>query len=165
MAASLELSVLLTSLCRILHPWRVVDLGSGFSSYVLRLYAAQAKPSPEVWSVDDSAEWLNKTREYLSALGLSTANLGTWEDFAASGQSGFDLILHDLGNMETRAGALPRVIELGRPGAMIVLDDVHKGTYRRAACAALRRRRLPCWSLRSFTLDRFGRYAWLTETR
>jgi len=50
MAASLELSVFTLALCRLLRPARLLDLGSGFSSVVLRLYQREADHSPEVWS-------------------------------------------------------------------------------------------------------------------
>jgi hypothetical protein len=52
----------------------VLALGSGFSSYVLRRYAAQDNRGV-VTSVDDSAEWLSVTKNFLLDHGLSTENL------------------------------------------------------------------------------------------
>ena len=42
-AVSLELAALLLSLCRSTRPAVIADLGSGFSSFVFRTYAAEAK--------------------------------------------------------------------------------------------------------------------------
>jgi hypothetical protein len=53
------------------HAKRLLDLGSGFSSYVLRAYAAGV-PGAVGWSVDDDPAWLEKTRAFLVSEGLST---------------------------------------------------------------------------------------------
>ena len=49
-AISLELSVFLSVVCDALGPRAILDLGSGFSSYVFRSYAKEARtdPSPVV---------------------------------------------------------------------------------------------------------------------
>ena len=70
-ALSLETSALATVLCEITRPHRILDLGSGFSSYVFRRYAATASPQAEVWSIDDSPHWLEKTRGFLASKGFS----------------------------------------------------------------------------------------------
>jgi hypothetical protein len=60
-AASLELIATLWLLAEDSGARRIIDLGSGFTSFILRTYAAE-HPGVEVWSVDDSAEWLERTR-------------------------------------------------------------------------------------------------------
>ena len=116
-AASVELVVFLTVLCEELRPARVVDLGSGFSSYVLRRWAAEAgQRRPETWSVDDSAEWLGRTEQFLESRGMPTEHLLTWTDFRRADAGAFDLVLHDMGTMEFRAETLREVIGLARPG-------------------------------------------------
>src|SRR5581483_11179383 len=51
-AVALPLATFLGVLCEQLRPQRILDLGSGFSSYVFRASAA-----PEVWSLDQSPAW------------------------------------------------------------------------------------------------------------
>lgn len=161
-AASMELVVMLTVLCEELRPARVVDLGSGFSSYALRRWAADAgEPGPETWSVDDSAEWLERTVQFLESRGMPTERVLTWHDFRQSEHGAFDLVLHDMGTMEFRAETLREVLDLARPGGLVVLDDVHKPAYRRFAQRELESLGLEYYSLKTWTRDRLTRYAWL----
>lgn len=152
MAASLESSALLCSLADIIGAGTVVDLGSGFSSYVLRDYAAQTTPTPIVYSVDDSGEWLGKTRQYLEQHGCSTDNLFDWRDFEDNDHLKFDLIFHDMGNMDLRAGALPWVIDHLSPGGFAILDDMHKARYRKKAESIIAETDLHLYSMRELTL-------------
>ncbi|MDP2727812.1 MAG: hypothetical protein Q8P59_09750, partial [Dehalococcoidia bacterium] len=48
MAVSLELSAFLMVLCERFRPSSILDLGSGFSSFVFRYYASKATPKPTV---------------------------------------------------------------------------------------------------------------------
>jgi predicted O-methyltransferase YrrM len=138
----------------------VVDLGSGFTSFVLRTWAASS--GAEAWSVDDSAEWLERTRAYLGEKGVSSERLLTWEQASgAGGPRGFDLVLHDMGTMETRARTLEAALDLAAPGGVVILDDVHKPEYRAVAKAALEARQLPWYSLKPWTRDGICRYAWM----
>lgn len=167
-AASVELAAFLVTLCDALvetgePPRRVVDLGSGFTSFVLRCWAHQQPDGPEVWSVDDSSEWLEKTRGYLVEKGCSTDHLYTWSDFRERAPYDFDIVVHDLGTMDVRARTLSEVIELARPGGLIVLDDVHKPDYRRFAIEELARHELEVISLKAITRDALTRYAYLVE--
>jgi len=161
MAASLESSALLCSLADITGAGTVVDLGSGFSSYVLRDYAAQTTPTPVVYSVDDSGEWLGKTREYLERLDSTTEHLYDWREFESKDHLKFDLIFHDMGNMELRASALPWVIDHLNPGGFALLDDMHKARYRKKAEAIIAETDLQLFSMRELTLDKLGRFAML----
>src|SRR5690606_36998947 len=61
MAMSLETAAALAVLIEASGARRIADLGSGFSSYVVR----KAAPDAEAWSVDDSDEWIEVTRAYL----------------------------------------------------------------------------------------------------
>jgi predicted O-methyltransferase YrrM len=159
-AASLELASLLRALCEHRRPQRVVDLGSGFTSYVLRAWAAGE--GVEAWSVDDDEEWLGRTRGFLLGEGLGTDNLLAWPDFLAREPPRFDLVLHDLGRMSTRVATLPRVLDLAAPAALVVLDDVDKDPYYPALRKELSARGWPRYNLRWRTLDGYGRFAALT---
>jgi len=163
MAASLELSVFTLALCRLLRPARLLDLGSGFSSVVLRLYQREADHSPEVWSVDTSAAWLEMTRKVLEWLDLPTDGLATWREFASNGHAGFDFVLHDLGSILTRCHTLERVLGLAAAGGVVVIDDANYGKVRRHARRVLRRRGISHHDVGAATRDRYGRYALLAR--
>lgn len=161
MAVSLDTAALLALLCRRLEPRRILDLGSGFSSFALRHPLAGCQGAARV-SVDDDAQWLARSAAYLERHGLPRGSLLRWEDFRASPAEPFDLVFHDLGSMQRRLGALPLALDLTRErSGVIVLDDVHKRPYRRAL-----RRALPAHllhyrylELRRVTHDDFGRYS------
>jgi predicted O-methyltransferase YrrM len=161
-AASLELVELLLVLCERTKPKRVVDLGSGFTSYALRSWAKDAAADGHeatMWSVDTSAEWLGKTGEYLKRQGLETDGLATWPDFVDAEHAPFDIVLHDMGFMDVRAETLHSVAALARPGGLVVLDDMHKAEYRAYALSELSGREV--FSLKKLTHDSLARYAYL----
>jgi len=161
MAVSLELAVFLTALCRLLKPRRLVDLGTGFSSFLFRRYQQEANPSPEVWSVDDSPAWLGMTRQFLDRQHLPTDNLTMWEEFTRQNPGGFDLVLHDLGSLRVRTETLHQALGLAAPGGVVVLDDVHFGRYLRPALRLLQERKMDYHLLGAPTRDRYGRYSML----
>jgi predicted O-methyltransferase YrrM len=156
-AISPALASTLLVLCGRLRPMSILDLGSGYSSYVFRLYASRSSPKPEVWSVDDNASWLERTRGVLSGYGLDPGTMVTWQEFDPRRQ--FDLVLHDLGNTDVRKATVDRVCRLVTPDGVIVLDDAHH--YRSILLGAVRRAGLDAFSLRRFTLDGMSRYAFL----
>ena len=139
---------------------RLIDLGSGFSSYVIRAWAQQH--GAESWSVDTSVEWLERTREYLSGAGVSSEHLLLWDDFLAHPPGDFDLLLHDLGGMGMRALTLPSVLSVVAPGGVVVLDDMHKDPYHPLVVQELDRRGWRLFNLSWRTTDTFGRYAAVT---
>ncbi len=159
---SLETATFLQVFCEGFRPRSVLDLGSGFSSFVFRSYA-ERQGNVEVVSVDDHPEWLKKTRAYLQECGVSDANLHLWSDFSSGKKGHFDLVFHDLGNLQTRRDALPFVIDSAFPRkGVVVLDDIHKTGYWLYFNQIVPRyfdyRFL---SGKPFTLDKFGRFAGL----
>lgn len=165
MAISLELSEFLLFLCETLRPNYILDLGSGFSSFVFRLYAKHRDPKPVIWSVDDSREWLEKTTEFLASYELDCNSLDTWDSFVRLDQrESFDLILHDLGDMETRKRTFEDVLSFAKPYSVIVLDDFHKQNYKSYVEQVLSQHVLRYYSLKSLTMDKFGRFASLVIT-
>ena len=139
MAISYELACFLWSLCEATEPQRILDLGSGFSSFVFRRYQKAARMSTEVWSVDENAVWLEKTRDFLGAHGLSYDNLYTWDDFSKLRPGTFDLISHDLGLMEDRPEIFEDTLAWREPAGLIVIDDIHKPQYRKGIIQKLQR--------------------------
>ncbi len=161
-ALALPLAVFLGVLCEQLRPRRILDLGSGFSSYVFRAPATAqpADAAPLVWSVDQSRAWLDKTRAFLAQHQADRPHLGTWDELTATTPAPFDLVLQDFATLDTRRRMLDRVVDLCRPGGLIVIDDMHVPGYRHATLRALDRRGLGYFSLRLFTRKRL-RYAYL----
>lgn len=159
MAISLELSAFLLFLCDLRRPRRILDLGSGFSSFVFRHHMSGANPKPDVWSVDDSREWLDKTRSFLTRRNLPADRLISWDDFVRQDPGRFDLILYDLGGFEFRKNSLVRVLRSAEAGGVLILDDVHAADYGRYVIRALKDRNRDYFNIRSYTLDHYGRYS------
>ena len=158
-AASVELTALILALCERLQVKRVVDLGSGFTSRSLRDWARDRDVT--VHSVDDSPEWLEKTRAYLAETGQDDDNLHVWDDFAAGDFAGtFDLVVHDLGFMDTRYRVIEQAVGLARPGGLVLLDDMHKPEFRDQALAWVEAQGLAAYSLKTLTRDKLTRFAY-----
>ena len=158
---SLELAAFLLALCRRVGAERVIDLGSGFSSYVLRLYAGE-HPGTVVKSVDSSPEWLEKSQRFASDQRLDADNFVAWSDFDPRTEIDFyDVVLHDLGDMTLRTAALPQALVLARRGAYVVLDDVHKSGYRAYAHRVVSASSAWSIDIRAVTRDPIGRYSML----
>lgn len=164
MAVSFETSQFLYILAKAMGAKRILDLGSGFSSYVFRLYSMDARSDITVYSVDDNEKWLAKTIEFLRISKIREDNLLDWYSFQHLPPTSFDLIFHDLGNMALRAQALPFVISLLDTMGTLVLDDMHKtgagpeGGYPGVARRAVKQAGLALFSARQYTLDRYKRY-------
>ena len=159
MALSLKTAAFLMAWCLGVRPRRVLDTGSGFSSYVLRRYAALAGGPVEIWSTDDDAKWIHTTQQYLLRHGVIRGHLLLWDEFVHLDEGGFDLILHDLGSKAGRLETLENVVAKLAPKGVVVCDDWHRAEYRRPATERLRNMGLRLISLKRYTLDNFLRYA------
>jgi len=164
MPISFESACFLWSLCEATQPRRILDMGSGFSSFVFRRYQRNADVRPEVWSVDESQEWLEKTRKFLRLQDLSDDNLYTWEEFLELEPPHFDLIFHDLGYMHERPDIFERLLGLRRPQGFLVVDDFQNPVYRAEITHRLRQYdTLAGYCLRWLTLDKSLRYIMLVR--
>ncbi len=156
MAVSLELATFCLALCRLMKPKRILDLGSGFSSFVFRRYTKEA--GGEVVSVDDDARWLGKTQQYLAKEQLSVQNLFEWSNKPAV-KGEFDLVLHDLGNRYTRGDVLPDIYALAAKNGVIILDDFHKPDYAVRVKKFIVSQNNQFYSVYKYTIDKFARYS------
>ena len=162
MPISFESACLLWSLCETMEPERILDMGSGFSSFVFRRYQVTANVKPEILSVDESAEWLDKTREFLRSHDLSDQELFTWDEFQKLDPPQFDLISHDLGFMSERPDILERLLTLRKNAGIIIVDDYQNPVYRAEVDRRLLRYDMVAgFNVRWLTLDRFVRYSML----
>lgn len=159
MAASLETATCLYDLCSILKPHAVLDLGSGYSSYILALYKQKSKQKTTVCSVDDNNAWLTKTRQYLQKQKLPATKLMTWNAFQKTSSLPFKLIFYDLGTMKTRKEFFPYIVKRAKPGTFIIVDDMHMLDYQREVRRIVKQERVRLYSLRAITKDVYGRFA------
>jgi predicted O-methyltransferase YrrM len=160
MAMSLELALFLLRYCLAHQPKHLLDLGSGFSSYVFRLYREAIGDEVIVYSVDDHAEWLEKTRHYLENAELNTEHL--YELTALQGQhldGYFDLVLLDLNFVEVRKDYIAYSAQVTAKNGIVIIDDVHKVEFLREVKRHAAILQSGLRNIRKQTLDTFGRFA------
>jgi predicted O-methyltransferase YrrM len=161
MALSLETAALLIATLRMRVPsdGAVADLGSGFSSAVLRL-ALLGEPTLTLRSVDDDPHWLDRSAAFIGRLGLPTAGLSDWPAFEAE-PAAYDLILNDLGHLMSRRTAMKLAWTRLKPGGVIIVDDMQVVSFRRWIRAWVQRRGGAAFSAHRWTADRYCRHAWV----
>jgi predicted O-methyltransferase YrrM len=160
-AVAWRTALALGALCNTLRPRRILDLGSGFSTYVECRWAQQAQTETQIVSVDDSPDWLETTRGFLAGQSLSCELVGRAE-LGSLPDSTFDLAFDDIGRIEQRADAIDTLVRVMAPGGIVVLDDMNVRGYRADVRARLKRAGWPLYSLRRQTIDQRGRFAMLT---
>lgn len=162
-AISLKQVGFLAWLIRQRKPQKVLDTGSGFSSYVFR--KEQHNESERHLAVEDHDGWRQKTKDYLTQKHLSPENVLLWQDCQSNPQlhGQYDLIYHDMGNMTTRIVSLPTIITWLAPRGILVLDDMHKATYHPHALQLLKDHQFIWSSLVKLTADEYGRFAFITR--
>jgi predicted O-methyltransferase YrrM len=154
-AVSLPAAAMLAALIEVRSPRRVLDLGSGFSSYVVRAYAPL---DCEVVSVDDSPAWLARTQAYLGQQGVADRGSLVDIEWLHGDDSSFDLVFNDMGHMPTRCRWLPEVVRHIAPGGVMLIDDYQKFRYRELVKAYARIEGAAVMSLRRWTRNDFGGY-------
>jgi predicted O-methyltransferase YrrM len=160
MASSLELSIFLLFMCDMAQPKKILDLGSGFSSFLFRFHALNAPNNPLICSVDDSEEWLIKTAGFLTTHHLLATNLMTWDDFSGQDRGSFDFIFYDLGPFEFRKDSLKRVLEkMTGPHGIVILDDMHSADYGLFVERSLKGTRFRAYDTGCYTRDHYSRYS------
>ena len=154
-AIAWELVEFLDQLMLQLKPKRVLDLGSGFTSFFFRQY-----PGTEVWSVDHDAKWLEVTRDLLEHYDVSDDRLVLLEEFQFEGK--YDIITIDTGPTE-----MDRVKLFGPTkehcSGVIILDDINDVELQAAAREFFKDDVI--FDLKSDVADIYGRYAWMVVPR
>ena len=162
MASSPELSVFVLFLCDLIQPERILDLGSGVSSFLFRFHALTAGKKPVIWSVDDSAEWLARTADFLASHNLPNDHLTTWDAFSETQTERFDFIFYDLGPFPFRMACLQPMLEkMTADHGVIVLDDMHAAEYGLFVRHALKGTRFRAYDAGCYTRDHFNRFSML----
>jgi predicted O-methyltransferase YrrM len=156
---SLKKGTFLYFFCHLTKPKIVLDLGTGFSSYVFRLFDKN-EGATEVISVDESEYWLNETKEFLQKYNLSTEGMLTWEEYEYEQLPDFDLTFVDIGNFNFRLRILPiLMIKIKKFGGVIIVDDFHMPFYRTRIKRMCKKMGLDIFSLRSVTRTRLNHNA------
>lgn len=154
-AASLETSAFLWHLCRATEATSILDLGSGFTSYVFRRYKDESSHPVRVVSVDHDVEWLDRTRRFLLDEGASSDGLIRLEDLPPAGR--FTLIYNDF-HGPVRVNLMRKVA--GRAD-VIVYDDADRWRDRRELRPIAQRFGLTFYDASPWTRDFLGRWALL----
>jgi len=124
-AISLESAVFLWNLCEERQPKVLADTGSGFSSFIIRLWSKNK--DVVVYSFDDNDFWIQKSIDFSRENDVNTDNFLIWD--SNTELKNIDILFHDLGNMTTRAETLSKVFNMTNKEGLIVLDDLHKSEY------------------------------------
>ena len=124
---SLEVTMTLQRLCEERKPKLIIDLGTGWSSFALRMMCHDSI----VWSVDTDEHWLKKTINFCESHYVRDDGrfvmLERFEQELQSLLGTADIVLHDMGRTPVRIAKLPMALDLVKSGGIIVLDDMHKG--------------------------------------
>jgi hypothetical protein len=164
MAASWELISLLPGIL-LKGDFRVcVDLGSGFTSFVLRYVQAKTAGKWCTISVDDNEGWLRKTRLYIEQAGLASDDLLMIDEFLAqNGRIIIDLLICDYSGFRERASLIQKLTPFVHKGSIILFDDFHQREdtleYQNAVEDWCEETGFRLVSLRNLTADQFGRFA------
>jgi predicted O-methyltransferase YrrM len=161
MAMSIESVTYLWWLCDRTRASRVCDLGSGFTSYTLRAYASLADWPVDVTSVDDSADWLKRTGEFLTSHGLPSAGLVTWEVWSKDPGEPYDIIVHDLAKGDLRNQAMWTAVGALREGGMILFDDAHNNSHSDEMYKVCQASGMRLADIKPWTLDDVNRFSLL----
>jgi len=140
----------------------ILDLGSGFSSYIFRYYQKTNAPTNcKVTSVDTSIEWLTQSNKFLENNDLNLDCIYTFEEFKKLPHDNYDFILYDLGHMITRAENLEYILSFADEKTPVIIDDVHKKVYRDKVESICKEMNINIIDIKDNTLDSYGRYAYL----
>lgn len=156
MAVSLRTAVYFLYLCRALDARSVADFGSGFTSYIAGLYA-QEVGGVDAASVDDNAEWLEKTRTFIEARQLKS-DLMLWDDYKHT-HTAHDVACYDLGNGEVRNAGMELVARRTKPGGVVLFDDAMHAGHRSEMERVAHKFRWDLFFLHEYTTDQYGRFA------
>tara|TARA_R110001592_G_scaffold329756_2_gene611658 strand:+ start:1081 stop:1662 length:582 start_codon:yes stop_codon:yes gene_type:complete len=129
MAISREACLYILRFCLENKPLKITDLGSGITSYALRLYQQYSDDDVIVFSVDDDKKWLSKSKEFCNKHNLNTDNFLYNIESLQEHKNQFDLVIHDYGNIPIRTSNTVNAFNLAKISGTVVYDDCHKESY------------------------------------
>jgi len=162
MAISYEMAMYLWTEIKQRKSTRILDLGSGFSSFIFRSYQESVEGC-RVISVDTSADWLLKSNEFLEKNNLDVSEIYTFDEFKELPYETYDFILYDLGNMKTRSDNLEFILNFADKNCPVIVDDVHKKPYMDVVIETANRLKKKIVNIKPETFDSYGRFALLLK--
>lgn len=126
-AISLPIARYLWQLCDERKPKRLLDIGSGFSSYVLRAWAEAN--GAEHWACDTDSEWVMHTTAFLDGHGLSPLHVCQFSSMAEWNLPQFDLVFFDCGFTTGRSWYLRKALDMVADGGVLIADDANDVHY------------------------------------
>lgn len=158
MTIAIETATYVWFLARQLAAVNVIDLGSGFTSYLLRCYARNTATPVTVTSVDDSGEWLGKTRGFIESKGLTADGTVTWADWLDTDDR-YDLAVYDFASGDLRNEGMWVIAERLALGGVVVFDDAQHDGHRAEMHAVAAKHHFELVDVHDVTVDMIGRYA------
>lgn len=160
-AISLEASQFIVGLLDAERPTDILELGAGFSTWVLLSWANENPPC-SLTSVDTEEVWLYEASREIMALGLTGASFYTWAEFLKEQPdlwecASFDVIFIDHNGASKRHEAIPLVAPLLREGGVMIFDDWQFPQLSETATPALEAEGFNV-DAQLDTLDAHGRY-------
>jgi predicted O-methyltransferase YrrM len=160
MAASPGTVAYLYRLCDYMQPQRILDLGSGLSSAVFRKWATERNADCVIDTLDDNAEWLGKTADFLDHNELPTDGLSMYDAWLPQVDA-YDIVFHDFAGGAIRNELAEVAAKAVRPGGAIVFDDAHFEEHILAFERVSATNGISLYSLAKWTYDAIGRYSLL----
>lgn len=157
-AMSVQTAAYLLWLCEQRQPHSVADLGSGFSSFVLRLYAAEANRPVVVHSVDHNELWMSKSASFAKHHKMSEDGFLLGDQWLELGTR-YDVVVNDYAGGETRDEFALYAIDRLTDTGVVIFDDAHHYGHRSNMATACHERGLVLLDLFHQTIDVMGRYA------
>lgn len=115
---------LLNDLVQSRKPKRVLDLGSGVTTIILRELQREY-PDMMVVTTDTHRYWLDMTKREVDREGLNADYMfeQSWFEDMAPHVELFDLICVDIGSTDYRVALAPKIMQWCAPNGIIVCDD------------------------------------------
>jgi predicted O-methyltransferase YrrM len=148
-AASLETVAYLAHVNFKRKPKRILDLGSGISSAVLRMRGG------DVSTIDTDTDWLNRTIAFLERHSLPMGGMRANREPDGL----FDLIFLDIANGATREQWAEVAVDHLAPGGLIVFDDMQSESHAAVFAELCERNGITLYSLKHITNDAIGRWS------
>lgn len=160
MPASMRCCVFLICMYEVLQPERVLDLGSGFSSYALRYFKDKFSWNTEIYSIDNYDWWLGKTIDFCTQNEVDTNHFYIWKQIKDM-EIPFELIFVDIEFRERRLKYFDPVYKrFLADKTFMLLDDMHMAVLRTKA-RSMENRYIKHTVVHETIVEQ--RYSWLLE--
>ena len=163
-ATSLEQCAFLVYFLRTQNINKVLDTGSGISSFFIRY--VQKNKYFETTTFETDPRWLKNTEDYIKKYNLNYSNIFLWDEVKSNTRfNQFDFVYHDMGNIETRIETLQNMIDRVCYNGFLMLDDAHFNVPPTALYSNLIQNVFSdnnmwmSFDIKDISIDRYGRFA------